>query len=114
MLGPRGKEHTRYEYKPEDLQAVQNYEDMTNEAIMILAANIDVLTALREYYEGLVARKDFPLKGDCSESVVAFATQVNYMIYDLNMQISRAKLLVQITADRKSLVSRRLLVISPH
>ena len=72
---------------------------------MILEANADVLTSLRLFYERLVDRKDFPLRGDCHDEVLAFATRVEDMVYDSKMQVSRAKLLVRITADRKNLVS---------
>ena len=74
---------------------------------MILEANIDVLTSLRKYYEALLGNKDFPLKRQCREDTLKFAAQINDMIYDLGMQISRAKLLVRIAADRKSLVRFR-------
>ena len=74
---------------------------------MILGANVDVLTSLRKYYEGLLRNKDFPLKKHCREDILKFAAQIDNMIYDLNMQISRAKLLVRIAADRKSLVRFR-------
>lgn len=94
----------RREYTPGDFQAVQHYEDKTNEGIMILEANADVLTSLRNFYERLMDNKDFAMKGSCSEDVSTFSTQINDMIYDLKMQTSRAKLLVRITADRKSLV----------
>ena len=102
--GPRNYKLARREYTSEDLQLVQTYEDKTNEAIMVLEANADVLTSLRQFYERLMENKDFPLKKTGSGDIFTFATQVNDMIYDLRMQISRAKLLVRITADRKSLV----------
>lgn len=76
-----------------------------NEAIMVLEANANVLTSLRKFYEGLVKTNDFPLKQTCLDDVVDFASQVNDMIYDANMQILRTKLLLRITTDRKSLVS---------
>jgi hypothetical protein len=72
---------------------------------MALEANIDVLGALRKYYQDLLVNNDFDLRGSCAEPVLAFATQVNDAIYDLKMQSSRAKLLARITSDRKSLVS---------
>jgi hypothetical protein len=104
LLGSREATHARQKYTPRHLMDVQYYEDKTNEAIMIMEANIDVLTALRRYYEGLLRHKDFPMKRKCREDVLTFAIQVNDLIYDSKMQISRAKLLVTITADRKSLV----------
>ena len=76
-----------------------------NEAIMILEANTDVLTALRKYYENLLVNNNFPMRIDCREDVLSFANQVDDMIYDSKMQISRAKLLVRIAADRKTVVS---------
>lgn len=94
----------RREYTSADLQVVQTYEDKTNEAIMVLEANADVLTSLRQFYERLVENKDFPLKENMAGDISTFTRQVNNMIHDLKMQISRAKLLVRITADRKSLV----------
>ena len=66
---------------------------------------MDVLTSLRKYYESLLRNKDFPLRKACRDDVLTFATQVNDMMFDLKMQVSRAKLLVRITADRKNLVS---------
>jgi hypothetical protein len=71
---------------------------------MILEANADVLTSLRLFYERLVDRKDFPLGGDCRDEVLTFANRVDDMVYDSRMQVSRAKLLVRIIADRKNLV----------
>jgi hypothetical protein len=95
-----------YQYTPSDLQTVQNYEDKTNEAIMVMQANIQVLTSLRKFYQALLKNKHFPLEKACSGDVAAFATQINDMIYDTEMNISRAQLLIRITGDRKSLVSR--------
>lgn len=108
VVGPRTPSMGRREYTSADLRTVQNYEDNTNEAIMVLEANADVLTSVRQFYERLVENKDFPLKGTSSGDVATFTTRLNDMIYDLRMQISRAKLLVRITADRKSLVIFRL------
>lgn len=105
---PRGPGEHQREYLPEDLQTVQDYEDRTNEAIMVSKANADVLTSLRKYYENLLENKAFNLKEACGEDIIQFATQVNNMIYDSKMQIARAKLLVQIIDDRKSLILQHL------
>lgn len=101
---PRENTKARREYVPDDLQRVQGYEDDTNEVIMILEANVEILTSLREFYERLVRNKDFTIEGDSSEDVIGFAIKVNDMIYDLRMQIARAKLLAKLTADSKNLV----------
>lgn len=73
---------------------------------MILEANAHVLTSLRIFYERLLRNQDFPLRNTCREDVLDFAARIDDMNYDLKMQIARAKLLVQITSDRKNLVSR--------
>ncbi|KAA6407954.1 MAG: hypothetical protein FRX48_08305 [Lasallia pustulata] len=108
ILGPRGPNQARKEYELQDLQKVQDYEDKTNEAIMILETNAHVLNSLRKFYESLVKSKDFPPGRHCREDVSAFSTQVNEMIYDSRMHIVRAKLLVQIVADRMTLISQHL------
>ena len=102
---PRDRDHPQRVYEPNDLLALQGHADEINQAIMIMEANIDVLTALRRYYEGLLRHKDFAMKKTCREEVLTFANQVNDMIYDSKMQVSRAKVLIQITADRKTIVS---------
>jgi hypothetical protein len=108
VLGSRAPGASRREYTPEDLQTLQNYEEKTNEAIMISEANADVLSSLGTFYRRLVESKDFPLRGNCAEGVFKFAASIDDMVYDSRMQISRAKLLVRITADRKSLVSNSI------
>jgi hypothetical protein len=102
---PHGRGLPRRVYTPDDLLALQGHSDKVNEAIMMIEANVEVLTALRKYYESLQCHKDFTIKGSCEEEVLTFASQINDMIYDKKMQASRAKLLVQITKDRKDIVS---------
>ncbi|KAI9744664.1 MAG: hypothetical protein M1818_002193 [Claussenomyces sp. TS43310] len=102
IIGTRGV-MVEYAYTPNDIQIVQHREDKVNEAIMVLEANTDVLTSLRNFYQRLMENKDFELKANCQEDVIVFAAQLDDMIYDSRMQIARAKVLVKITADRKSL-----------
>jgi len=106
VYGTRDRDPARHSYKPKDLQAVQHYEDKANEAMMVLEANVEVLLSLQGFYERLVKRKDFPkpLRDSCEEGLLNFVAQLQDRIYDSKMHISRTKLLVRITADRKSLV----------
>lgn len=105
VVGRIGPDDARKGYAPEDLQTVHQFEEKILEAIMVLEANIDVLEALRKYYLSLLSNKDFTMRRDCVAAVRAFASQINDAMYDLKMQNSRAKLLVRITSDRRSLVS---------
>lgn len=72
---------------------------------MILEANNDIMKSLGNFYDGLLKNDAFDdhLKRDCREDIRDFVAQIDDMIYEANMQIRRAKLLVKITADRKGL-----------
>lgn len=90
----------------ESLGNVQEWEDKTNETIMVMGSNADILTLLRKFYKELVEDQNFPsseLKA-CKQAVNDFAFQLDEIIYDTQMQISRAKVLVKIVADRKAIV----------
>ena len=73
-----------------------------------MEANTDVLTSLRDFYKRLVDNKDFDLRTTCEDDITRFSAQVDDLIYDSKMQIARAKVLVKITADRKSLILQHL------
>ncbi|ERF69788.1 hypothetical protein EPUS_07044 [Endocarpon pusillum Z07020] len=108
VLGPRDPSRARREYTPEDLQTLHHYEEKTHEAIMILEANAGILTSLRSFYTRLVDRRDFSLQGNCQEDVLTFAARVDDMVHDSKMQLSRARLLSRIVADRKNLILQHL------
>jgi hypothetical protein len=97
----------RKNFTSEDLQLVQSYEDQVNEVIMILEANNDIMKSISNFYDSLLRHDAFnaTLKVQCRGDVREFVAQIGDMIYDANMQIRRARLLVKITADRKALVS---------
>lgn len=97
---------SRKNYESKDLQLVQSYEDQVNEVIMILEANNDIMQSLSGFYSNLMRSNDIDttLKDNCDGDVGEFAAQIADMMYDANMQIRRAKLLVKVTADRKALV----------
>ncbi|KAL9633796.1 MAG: hypothetical protein Q9204_003253 [Flavoplaca sp. TL-2023a] len=94
-------------YVPSDLQTLQDYQDKINETIMVLEANNDVLTSLRNFYKALLDNNAFAPKDACGADITAFTRQVDEMVHDSSMQISRAKLLTRITSDRKDLVSKQ-------
>lgn len=83
---------------------------------MVLEANTDVIVSLRNFYKRLVETRDFDLKSSCEDDITTFAFQIDNLIYDSKMQIARAKDVVKMTSDRKSLVrslqtSRRNLML---
>jgi hypothetical protein len=84
---------------------MQMYEDWIVETSMTIESNIEVISAIREFYEGLISEKHFPLK-DSNQAVISnFSKQLKNAMYDLRMQGSRAKLLIQQASGRKALVS---------
>ncbi|EXJ79745.1 hypothetical protein A1O3_08028 [Capronia epimyces CBS 606.96] len=110
ILGARGPGHSYHRSKPEHVQHLQLWEDKTNEVIMVLEANVDIMKSLCRFYDGLRSNKDVPqsLKDECGLDIVTFIGQIEDMSSDFKMQIARAKLLVKITNDRKEMVIQHL------
>ncbi|KAH7388887.1 hypothetical protein BKA64DRAFT_725566 [Cadophora sp. MPI-SDFR-AT-0126] len=96
VLEPRGfngSNQVRREYTPKDLQKTQSLEDKINEAMLVMESNMEVLTQLRSYYEGLSNNDEFTVRQNCANDIRGFSAQVNDMIYDLKVQIRCAQLL---------------------
>ncbi|CAO1606007.1 hypothetical protein XANCAGTX0491_009506 [Xanthoria calcicola] len=106
--GHRGRGEAARVYVPSDLQTLQDYQDKVNQTIMVLEANNDVLASLRSFYHALPDSSAFTLKDACSSDITSFTKQVDEMIHDSSMQVSRTKLLIRITSDRKDLVVQHL------
>lgn len=107
VVGRRGPEHARREYKVDDIQDLQSWLEKTNEAIMVLEANIEVVSSLQRYYRALAKRRDFPptLKDRCRDDITAFLAHLDEVVCDFKSHTSRAKLLASSIRDRKELVS---------
>jgi hypothetical protein len=91
---------------PGFLGDVQTWEDKTNETIMVLESNSEIFVLLKKFYTNLVTDEAFPdrERKRCRQVVRNFASQLDELIYDTNMQIRRARVLVKIVADRKTIV----------
>ena len=107
IYGPRGPVYAQKDYKPYHTQELLYWLDKANEAIMVLEANIDVISALRRFYFSLKDSKDFPdiLKQSNADDISSFNAQLDEITSDFRMQVSHTKLLVNIIRDRKELVS---------
>jgi hypothetical protein len=110
IYGPRGPGYAHREYKPFHIQDLQYWQDKTNEAVMVLESNIEVISSLRKFYANLMDQKDFPdlLKTTCRDDLATFASHLDEVTSDFKMQSSRAKLLANIISDRKELVLQHL------
>lgn len=94
------------DYTFKDLQQLQFDEEKANEALLILRMNANILLELIEYYQSLSSSEDFPddLRKNCKGDVTRFQRRVAGVISDLRMQQSRIEMLLQLAADRKSLL----------
>ncbi|KAE9966408.1 hypothetical protein BLS_007031 [Venturia inaequalis] len=110
VYGPRGQGHAYEQYRPEHIQDVQRRQDKINEIVMVLEANVDVMKSLCKFYTDLWTNRHFPqdLKDSCGEDILTFTAQVEDMMYDLKMQIARARVLLKITNDRKEIILQHL------
>jgi hypothetical protein len=92
-------------YTAEDIQRVQILEDKINELKMVVNGNVEVMSALADYYVQLVAHADWSLPTSSGLNVQMFSKQVKSAIYDLKIQSSRADALARHAKERKLLVS---------
>jgi Mg2+ and Co2+ transporter CorA len=108
--GLRGPGHAHRQYEAWDIQDLQYWQDKTNEAVMVLEANAKILRTLHKFYSNLIVRSDFPdtLKTSCEDQLYSFFSQLDEISGDFDMQLARAKLLVNIISDRKQLVLQHL------
>lgn len=108
--GLRGHGYAHKEYEPWDIQDLQHWQDKTNEVVMVLEANANILRSLHKFYTDVAVRKDFPttLRIACEDDLNTFLSQLESITDDFDMQIARAKLLVNIISDRKELVLQHL------
>jgi hypothetical protein len=103
VLGRLDREGHRV-YDSGDLQDIQILADKANEAKMVMEANSQVMTSLRDYYKDLAHSTDLALTIACKGEMTSFLTKLGHMIADFKMHTSRAELMIRITGDRKDLV----------
>ena len=94
------------EFSFSDLQRIQFIEEKANETLLVLKANITVLTELRQHYRSLLESENWPpeLGLECKCEIDRFEKRVSHIENDLRMQQSRTETLLRLLADRKSLV----------
>ncbi|KAI4624880.1 uncharacterized protein J4E87_005361 [Alternaria ethzedia] len=97
-------------YELGDIADLQYWRDNANQAVLLLNANIEILNSLRKFYVNLTNRADFPtsLKADCEHDLEVFLSQLDEIMKDLQRQLERARLIINIVNDRKELVLQHL------
>ncbi|KAK8077666.1 hypothetical protein PG996_003836 [Apiospora saccharicola] len=96
------------EYTPQDIQNLQIWEEAAGQAIAALEGNIDIISALLEFYQGVVKEKNFKIQGDCAGEVSSFAAQVKAINIQFAMEVKRTQALVKRVSDRRELVIQHL------
>lgn len=88
------------------MQKVQFVEEKTQDVLLHLKLNVDILEELRNYYTDVVKEKDFPedLKTCCKDDLTKFDRHVLGVIKEIRTLQSRTENLVNLTANRKQLV----------
>lgn len=81
---------------------VQLREDKVNLAIMVMEANADILSSLRDFYKRLMVNQNFDLRQNCVSDILTFVSQIDDLIYDSRIQIARAKVLAKSQATERT------------
>jgi hypothetical protein len=73
---------------------------------LALESNVAILTRLRTFYSDLVNDENFPTayRSQAQRDVREFTSRIDEYIYDITLQITRAKLVAQLAKDRKDMV----------
>jgi hypothetical protein len=75
---------------------------------MVLESNAYIMESLSKSYQSLMDEEGFPTaeKDLVSKNVKNFCSQLQELVYEIRMQVRRAKILAKTAADRKAIVSR--------
>jgi hypothetical protein len=96
-----------------DLQKVQSYEEKVRELLLVIGSNIKIVTAIKDYYMELVESPGFPdeVKLGSTRKIQDFKKAVLSIVNDLEMQHSRASMLLSTLTNRKGLVRKLSLLV---
>ena len=94
------------EFSFSDLQKIQHLETKSNEILLVLKTNMNVLAEMRQHYHSFTECENWPqnLQTRSKGDVVRFERRIAVMENDHRMQQWRMETLLRLLADRKSLV----------
>jgi hypothetical protein len=106
MGGPNLDRSSDEIFSAKTLQQVQFIEDKANEVLLILEANIKIVTGIREHYQKILNSESCPaeLKDSCKPEFCHFEKRINNIVGDLEIQHSSGETLLRLLENRKSLV----------
>ncbi len=89
-----------------DLQKTQDIEEKANETALVIRLNLNVISQMRRYYQSIVQSREFPndLSHKCIGEMARFGCRIDDIESDMQLQILRVEALIQLLAERKTLV----------
>ncbi|KAE9381938.1 hypothetical protein N431DRAFT_360451, partial [Stipitochalara longipes BDJ] len=90
-----------------DLQKVQSYEEKVRELLLVVGSNIKIVMDIKDFYMELVESSGFPndIKLGSTRKIKDFEKTVLSIVNDLQMQHSRASMLLSTLTNRKGLLN---------
>ena len=89
------------------LQDIQNFEESSNDTVLVLKLNLGVCEQVSEFYRSLFTDKELPsnIISNCQGDLLRFQRKITSIESQLKAQILRVEALLRLIADRKQLVS---------
>ena len=89
------------------LQDIQNFEESSNDIVLVLKLNRGVCKQVSEFYHSLFTDKELPdnITNNCQGDLLRFQRKIKSVESQLKEQILRVEALQQLIANRKQLVS---------
>ncbi|KAF4932675.1 putative serine/threonine-protein kinase MPS1-like protein [Colletotrichum fructicola] len=109
VLAPTNDGYHYTVYTAADIQRFLSWQERISEVITVLESNVEVMKSLMRFYAKLQSNNDFDLQAVCKDDIEEFNNQLNSVMDDFRMQITRAKALVKLTSDRGELVKQHRL-----
>ncbi|KAF2139611.1 uncharacterized protein K452DRAFT_275029 [Aplosporella prunicola CBS 121167] len=103
---PASPARSNADFSFSDLQRIHFLEEKANETVLVIESNLNVFYELVQFYQSIVDSEEFPgeLRLCCKDDMERFISKAKNIENDLRMQQSRAKSLLRMLADRKSLL----------
>ena len=95
------------------LQDIQNFEESSNDAVLVLKLNRGICKQASEFYHSIFTNNELPsnITSNCRGELLRFQRKLTSIESQLEEQILRVEALLRLIADRKRLVSHNCSVM---
>ncbi|KAK2730033.1 hypothetical protein CKAH01_09811 [Colletotrichum kahawae] len=96
--------------EPASLTDMLTWEEKTNDTMMAMEYNVDIMRLLQRFYRDLLNDENFPANErlSCQKAMKTFSVRFEELVCEMQMQIMRAKALAKLVADRKTIIIQHL------